>query len=115
MIRYTTPSITLLVEDMDLTQGQDIYVSLEQGPEANPISLEKRETDLTITTDTHGQITDTNLVFVLSQEESAMFDLNAAVKVQVNWIDASGVRQATEIRNIPVFRNLLDRVIGYGD
>lgn len=30
MINYTTPTISLTVEDIDLT-GKDVYVTLEQG------------------------------------------------------------------------------------
>ena len=110
MINYTTPSISLTVENRDLT-SQDVYVTLEQGN----IELTKTGADLVITTDTHNQITDTNIVFVLSQEESAMFAFNASVAVQVNWINSSGVREATDIKVIGVMRNLLDEVIAYGN
>ena len=110
MINYTTPSISLTVEDKDLT-GQDVYVSLEQGT----IELTKKGTDLTISTSTHGQITDTDIVLVLTQEESAMFKFNSSVAVQVNWINSSGVREATDIKVIGVMRNLLDEVIAYGN
>ena len=111
MINYTTPAIPLIVEDRDLTQGQDVYVSFEQGP----TELTKTGTDLTITTSSRGTITDSNIVLVLTQEETAMFNLKQAVNIQVNWISASGVREATEQKRISVFRNLLDKVIAYGD
>jgi hypothetical protein len=111
MINYTTPAIPLIVEDRDLTQGQDVYVSFEQGF----TELTKTGTDLTITTSSRGQITDSNIVLVLTQEESAMFNLKQAVTIQVNWINAAGVREATEQKRISVFRNLLDKVIAYGD
>ena len=111
MINYTTPAIPLIVEDRDLTQGQDVYVSFEQGP----TELTKTGTDLTITTSSRGTITDSNIVLVLTQEETAMFNLKQAVNIQVNWINASGVREATEQKRISVFRNLLDKVIAYGD
>lgn len=110
MINYTTPSISLTVENRDLTSA-DVYVTIEQGF----VELVKKGTDLTITTDTHNQITDTNIVFVLSQEESAMFKFGQSAAIQVNWINASGVREATEIKGVGVMRNLLDRVIAYGD
>lgn len=110
MTNYTTPTIMLTVEDKDLT-GYDVYVSLEQGK----IELTKSGNDIMIDTETVGQITNTVISFVLSQEESAMFRFNASVAVQVNWIDASGAREATEIKGIEVMRNLLDEVIQYGD
>ena len=109
MINYTTPSISLVVESVDLT-GNDVYVSLEQGSH----ELTKTGSDLIITTDTHGQQTDTEIVFTLSQTESAAFNFGKSVSVQVNWINASGVRDATEIKTIGVMRNLLDEVIEYG-
>lgn len=110
MINYTTPTITLTVEGVDIS-GQDIYVTLEQGK----IELTKSGEDLTVTTDTHDQVTDTVIVFVLTQEESAAFRFNSAVSVQVNWISSQGVRAATEIKTVGVMRNLLDRVVQYGD
>lgn len=110
MIRYTTPTISLTVEGVDITSA-DIYVSLEQGN----TEMTKSGTDLTVTTDTHGQITDTILTTTLTQTESAMFAWSKAVSVQVNWIFANGTRDATEIKVIPVMRNLLDEVIAYGN
>ena len=110
MINYTTPTISLTVEAKDWS-ALDVYVTLEQGN----IELTKKGTDLTITTNTHDQITDTNIVFVLSQEESAMFRFNASVAIQVNAIASNGVREATEIKVIGVMRNLLDEVIAYGN
>ena len=110
MINYTTPTITLTVEGVDLT-GKDIYVTLEQGAK----ELNKSGTALTVTTDTHDQITDTVIQFTLSQEESAAFRFNIAASVQVNWISSDGVRAATEIKTIGVMRNLLDRVVEYGN
>lgn len=110
MINYTTPSISLTVEGVDLSD-QDVYVSLEQGP----IELTKSGSALIISTETHSQITDTSIVFTLSQEESATFNFGKSVSLQVNFINSSGVRDATEIKTIPVMRNLLDEVIAYGN
>ena len=106
MIRYTTPAISLLVEGKDLT-GQDVYVSLEQGK----TKLTKTGTDLVMTVTEEG----TEIVFTLSQTESAMFDYGTSVSIQVNFINSSGVRDATESKSIGVMRNLLDEVIAYGD
>lgn len=106
MIRYTTPAIPLLVEDKDLT-GQDVYVSIEQGK----IKLTKTGTDLVMTVTEEG----TQIIFTLSQTESAMFDYGKPVSIQVNFINSFGVRDATESKSISVMRNLLDEVIAYGD
>lgn len=110
MINFTTPTITLTVEGVDIS-SQDVYVTLEQGKQ----ELTKTGADLTISTQTEEGVTDTIIVFMLSQEESALFRVNAPVSIQVNWISASGIRAATEIRTIPVMRNLLDEVVEYGN
>ena len=111
MIKYTTPTISLTVESIDLSSGYDVYVSLEQGK----LELTKTGTALIITTDTHDQVTDTIITFTLSQAESASFNFGKSVEVQVNWIDSAGVRDATEIKKVDVMRNLLDKVIQYGN
>ena len=106
MIKYTTPTISLIVEGVDIT-AHDIYVTLEQG--AN--ELVKKGSDLIVSTEEDG----TQIVFTLTQEESASFDYNNRAAVQVNWITSTGVRSATEIKSIGVMKNLLDKVISYGD
>ena len=62
MINYTTPTIALIVENIDLT-GKDIYVTLEQGKH----ELTKSGAELTVTTQTEEQITDTHISFKLTQ------------------------------------------------
>ena len=109
MIKYTTPTITLIVEGVDLT-GKNIYATLEQGCR----ELTKKGSEMTISTEVVGGRTDTVLTMMLTQEESASFDFNKNAFVQVNWITAGGVRGATEIKKIDVMRNLLDEVIEYG-
>ena len=110
MINYTTPTIQLTIEGKDIS-SHDIYATLEQGA----VELTKTGNDLSVQTDTHGQITDTIITFVLTQLESASFDFTRSVSVQVNWISSSGVREATNIQTIPVMRNLLAEVIEYGN
>ncbi len=110
MINYTTPTISLTVEGVDISSN-DVYVSLVQGIN----ELTKTGSDLNISVSTVGQITNTDITLVLTQEESASFDYNRNVSVQVNWINSSGVRAATEIKAIDVMRNLLDEVIEYGN
>lgn len=106
MIKYTTPTISLIVEGVDIT-AHDIYVTLEQGT----TELIKTGSDLTVSTDDG----DTSIIFTLTQEESASFDYNNRAAVQVNWITSQGVRSATEIKSIGITKNLLDKVISYGD
>lgn len=106
MINYTTPTISLIVEDVDIT-AHDIYVTLVQGT----TEIIKTDSDLTVSTDDG----DTSIIFTLTQEESASFDYNNRAAVQVNWITSQGVRSATEIKSIGITKNLLDKVISYGD
>ena len=110
MINYTTPTITLTVVGVDLSE-QEVYVSLEQ----NSVELTKTGNDLMITTETVQQVTTSTITFVLTQAESAAFAYAKPVNVQVNWIDALGIRDATDIQSIPVMRNILDEVLTYGD
>lgn len=106
MVNYTTPTISLIVEGVDITQ-HDIYVTIEQGK----TELIKKGSDLIVSKD--GE--DTSIILTLTQEESAMFDYNNRAAVQVNWITSQGVRSATEIKTIRVLQNLLDKVVSYGD
>jgi len=110
MINFTTPTIDLTVERLDLS-SYDVYATLEQG--INEIT--KHGDDLTVTTETVGQVTNTKVSLTLTQTESASFDYTKTVGVQVNWIDAQGKRGATKRAEIAVERNLLDKVIEYGN
>ena len=106
MIRFTAPQIDLTVEGRDLSDF-DVYVTIEQGNK----KITKSGADLYIETETHGQVTDTNISFLLSQEETALFAENRNAEIQVNWIDDEGLRKATEIQTITIKRNLLNEVI----
>ena len=110
MIRYTTPILPLEVEGIDLTQRQDVYATLLQEDTAK---LTKSGSDLTIEYNSEANLS--TVSFVLTQEESAGFDLDGPVLVQVNFINELNLRDATTIARIPVMRNLLDEVIQYGD
>ena len=110
MINYTTPTISLIVDGVDLS-GMDVYASLEQGSK----ELTKTGDELIIEPIVGEETTDTKITFTLTQEESASFDFGKRVSVQVNWVSSSNVRDATEVKTIPVMRNLLDKVIHYGD
>lgn len=109
MIRYTTPILPLEVEGIDLTANGDVYVTLEQGS----LELTKKGADLTVSYDAESDLS--TITFTLSQEETAAFNINRSVDVQVNFINSAGVRDATNIATVPVLRNLLDKVISYGD
>lgn len=113
MIRYTTPILPLEVEGIDLTNNEDVYVTLVQKLEQKSVELTKSGSDLTVQYNAETDIS--TITFSLTQEETAAFDVNKRVDTQVNFINNAGVRDATDIATIPVMRNLLDNVINYGD
>lgn len=106
MINWTTPTLYARLKSIDVTEGYDIYISLEQGEH----QLDKSNEDLTVVMDG----TDTLISLVLTQAESASFRWNTSALMQINVIDENGVRAATGIKQIPVMRNLLDKEISYG-
>lgn len=109
MINYTTPVLPIEVDGIDLTGDQDVYVSIEQGR----VELEKTGSDLTISYDSQTHIS--TILVMLTQTESASFSPSRKAYVQVNFINEAGVRGATDIAQIDVLMNLLDREIHYGD
>ncbi len=111
MVKYTTPALPLIVEDIDLSTNEDVRVTFEQGTH----KFTKSGEDLHITTETHGQQTDTTITVVLTQAETGSFDDRSAIQIQVNYINASGRRDATNIAKIEAGRNLLAEVIEYGN
>ena len=114
MTRYTTPALPLLIEGVDIS-ADDIYVSFKQELPCGTVSIEKTNADLEISTETHGQDTDTKIIVLFTQEETAKFAPNRSVLVKVNYIDSSGIRDCTETVAIDIEDNLLDRVIEYGN
>lgn len=105
MINYTTPTLTLVVDGINIST-YDIYATLEQGLN----KLTKTGDELTVDTETVGQKTNTVITMTLTQQESATFFYDKPVNAQVNWL-VDGKRFATDIKTIPVMRNLLNRVI----
>lgn len=99
MRRYTTPTIELTVEGHDLT-ASDVYVTMRQ--QGRELTVE----DADVTLDGG----DTVITFSLTQEQSATFREGRA-RVEVNWVDADGFRNATSIGELAVTPNLLNRVV----
>ena len=102
MRRYTTPTLPLTVRGADLT-ACDVWVTITQGA----YRLERK-------VECSYDGTDTTIELTLTQEETGALKRGKS-KVQVNWIDAQGRRDATRIREVDVAENLQDRVVGYGD
>lgn len=106
MRQYTTPTITLTVEGIDLT-GYGVYVTFQQGQ--TKLTIE----DPTMEAVTVQQVTNTVISVPLSQLQTASFDYGKAL-VQVNWTDGTGSRNATDIGEIGIGINLLDQVVDNG-
>lgn len=108
MIRYTTPTHTLIVGGVDLTDC-DVYVSYRQVKGSSKNANSADIDDPTVAYDG----TDTVITVPLTQLQTGGFTPGRA-QVQVNWITSSGIRRATEIATINVTDNLLQEVIEYG-
>lgn len=108
MIRYTTPTETLIVGDVDLTDC-DVYVSIRQ-PSTKGIGSDI--VDIRNPTVTYDG-TDSTIVVELTQLQTGELRVGTA-SIQVNWIDEYGVRKATNIVAKPIGENLLQRELEYG-
>ena len=98
MIPYTTPTLELTIDGVDLT-GLTSYVTLVQGETALTIE------DPPATWDGHK----TTLAVTLTQAQTALFERGAA-DVQVNWLDGGGRRAATVVQTVRVGTQLLQEV-----
>lgn len=100
MRQYTTPSILITVEGIDLTSF-DIWVTFTQG--AHVLTVQNPPMEL----DSDGN---TVLTVKLSQCDTAGFKVGM-LKIQVNWLDEFGERNASRRGIMSVDSNLLDRVL----
>lgn len=103
MRRYTTPTIEVTVEGVDLT-GCEIWVTLwQQGTEvttrsgANDVAYDGSDTTITV---------------AYSQEQTARL-VEGHARMQVNWMDSDGLRNATDSAVVQVTGNLLGRVVDH--
>lgn len=99
MRKFTTPTITLVVRGVDLSD-KDVFVTFAQGENVTTIENPDATFD--------GE--DTTILVPLSQVQTGGFTVGT-VDVQVNFIDASGNRDATTVKAIGIDRNLLAQVI----
>lgn len=107
MIRATTPTFTLTIKSdtLDLSEAENIYVSLAQG---KCFYLEKSGDAIELTVPRTVEVW-------LSQEESISLAEGMPVEIQVNWtyLDGNGNvrRAATKPKSVQVTKQLLKRVI----
>ena len=104
-IRYTTPTLTLIVRGVDLSGADAVVVSLRQRMRGR---TNAHEVDVDATATYDG--TDSTLTVTLTQEQTAGFIADQPVSVQVNWTEDGG-RMATKIALVPWGENLLDEVM----
>lgn len=99
MRRYTTPTLTITVKGVDLT-NTSVYVTLAQYEQSVTIENPPMSYD--------GE--NTVLEVDMSQIQSGSFQRGNA-KIQVNWKDTQGKRDATVIKSVCIGDNLLREVI----
>ena len=107
MIRGTTPTFTFTInsQTLDLTEAQNVYVTIRQG--SNEITKTGEDLDVSATV----------VSVFLSQEESLDLKETVDAEVQINWtyldpVDNTRIRRAaTKTKSIKVTKQLLKRVI----
>ena len=103
MRRGTTPTITINVTGEDFFEDT-VYVTLEQ----DSFQLTKSGEDVVITPTANGS----TVAIFLSQKETLMFKKGSA-RIQIRWIDSSGIALASPIKSIAIDSILLEGVISY--
>lgn len=102
MRQFTTPTITLTIDGLDLT-GWHTETTLKQGDKVLKIN------DAPSTTTENG----CQLTIALTQEETGLFDANAGIATQVRFINEAGFAGATDIRTLRIDPVLSGGVINY--
>ena len=103
MRRGTTPTVSLLVTDCDMTDCT-VYVSIKQCDQVGTLTND----DLEITVEDGN----TYIVFGLTQEQTLSF-APGHVNIQVRWIDSDGTALASTIGEIDIGKILLEGEIAY--
>lgn len=104
MIRYTTPSLTMTVKDVDLT-GEHVWVTIADRGLSVKVTIDNPTVVLS------GD--DSVITVSLTQKQTALFPAGIKVFAQVNYMTLLGVRHATSINEIEVHQNLLDSELSY--
>lgn len=101
--RYTTPTNRLVVKGADLT-GCRVWATFSQG-RLHRVTVELSD----------GVETEDGWEFDvrLTQGQTASFRQGRPVDVQVNFIDASGYRAATEVKQTGFGPQLMDRKVSW--
>lgn len=105
MRRYTTPTIGVRLSGVDLT-GCNVWLTLAQGSTTLNVRLDTSEDWQAGTEGASGSVT-------LTQDQSAMFEEDKDVEVEVNAISQDGHRWASDIKTKRFGRNLMSVRRGY--
>jgi len=102
MRQFTTPTINLDIEGLDLT-GWHTETSITQG--CAKLTIDDADCVMTET--------GCRLTINLTQEQTGIFEAHKAANVQVRFINATGTAGATEIKAIKIDPVLVGGVIEY--
>lgn len=103
MIRGTTPTLDLIVENADLT-GNKVIAIIKQGDYVIKRVVTPQYED-----------PDTTMSVTLSQEETLACVAGDYIDIQVRFINADGIAGATKSKQVYVSDILDDEVISYED
>lgn len=108
MIRGTTPTFKLLINDetLNLTQASEVYATFGQGKNL----ITKNGSDLTITCEEGEGVLNNEVDVYLSQSETLSFKAGT-ILCQLNWTYDNGERACTNIIRINVGENLVGDVL----
>lgn len=102
MRRFTTPTLTLDIEGLDLT-GWHTVTAIKQGNDV--LEIENAPCEAT----ENGS----RLTIQLTQEQTGIFSADSNASVQVRFINENGYAGATNIKGINITPVLVGGVIGY--
>lgn len=105
MRQFTTPTLPLSAEGIDISEADYIWVTFSD-KNRNQVVTKNREDFDEIEYDG----ANTNISITLTQEETGSFIVNSKVDVEINWMIGEK-RYATEIKTISVKENLLNQVM----
>ncbi len=105
MRQYTTPTLPLMAEGVDITGADHIWVTFSDKSRNQTITKDRSDFNEIVYDGT-----DTNISVTLTQEETGSFIVNAKVDVEINWMRGNK-RYATEIKTVNVKENLLKKVM----
>ena len=103
MIIGTTPTFTLKMSEeseIDFSNAVEIYFTARQGS----ITITKSGEDITV-------IDPLTVTTTLTQRETLQFKPNLELEIQLNWTYPNGVRAASKIKKIQLYKNLIKEVL----